>query len=701
MAGRSVHVRDLRMLNSDQVWKLRGRYYVTFDDGKSLEMSSRHIKLSWPYWGVSRLYPQVPTPSTMAYRPGQVATDDLHLDFMSEAAVLARKAGVDLAETRYILSQHVYADAFNMTVKNLLSYCTTIDFDTMMEIYDHPNFELIRQWEVQYPTGYDEDGQDMVEEAYKLIEKIFKDPALRYNPVVMSVLDGTVKMNQVLQAFVRGKTSEIDSRVYTNQVWEGFFTGMHSVISRLKESGATSRSHLYNTDKIAEAEYASRKLQLAANVLMYFTYDDCGTTHAHRYTFKDTQLDERAYKAMVGMRYRLEGDNGPWLRFEKGGYADLVGKPLVFRSAMTCKEMANQSICATCMGDLIYNLSEGTSPGHLASTSISEKGTQGILSTKHLDFLRYLLNLVLTPRMREYMTEYKHNSLKGLCLLPKPQRGNWSEYELVVTDKVYSELSQIAYHEDLDAIDETALPEITDLTFQRRLEDGQIIAADSIDVRMGVCGNFSKPFLHYFLKQRANIRIEKKTVEIPLKGWNPKHPVLVYTNRSESMAEFVAGLETKLRSIAADKNEDIVEIINTASTVKLNKKQGRVKPVTLVEMGGATEKQCTYALMDTFKYIQRKLSGIPMTHIAIMLAISRVESPTNPFPAVGFDSEDSTNSTGKRFVDHNTLISLRSAIPMLLFEGQQGNIDRVGFYTEYKIPASLYDDLGAAVVIEL
>ncbi|EPJ2512179.1 hypothetical protein ACTGOH_005149, partial [Salmonella enterica subsp. enterica serovar Bareilly] len=77
-------------------------------------------------------------------------------------------------------------------------------------------------------------------------------------------------------------------------------------------------------------------------------------------------------------------------------------------------------------------------------------------------------------------------------------------------------------------------------------------------------------------------------------------------------------------------------------------KQGRVKPVTLVEMGGATEKQCTYALMDTFKYIQRKLSGIPMTHIAIMLAISRVESPTNPFPAVGFDSEDSTNATGKR-----------------------------------------------------
>ncbi|EMW1793784.1 hypothetical protein AAEP15_004672, partial [Salmonella enterica subsp. enterica serovar Chester] len=112
------------------------------------------------------------------------------------------------------------------------------------------------------------------------------------------------------------------------------------------------------------------------------------------------------------------------------------------------------------MGDLIYNLSPGTSPGHLASTAISEKGTQGILSTKHLDFLRYLLNLVLSPRMRDYLTEYKHNSVKGISLLEKPQYGTWDEYQLVISDEVYSEISQIAYHEDLDDIDETALPEI-------------------------------------------------------------------------------------------------------------------------------------------------------------------------------------------------------------------------------------------------
>lgn len=222
MKGTPVHVRDLCKLNSDQVWLLRGRYEVTFDDGITLNMSGRHIKISWPYWGLTRFYPQIPISSQMAYKHGDTATDDAHLKFMSLAAVAARKAGVDLADTRYLLQQHVYADAFNLSVKNLLSYCVTIDYDTMMEIYQHRNFTQIHQWAQMYPTGYDEEGRDMIEEAYLLIEDIFKDPQLRLNPVVMSVLDKTIKMNQVLQAYIRGKTSEIDSRVYSNQVWEGF-----------------------------------------------------------------------------------------------------------------------------------------------------------------------------------------------------------------------------------------------------------------------------------------------------------------------------------------------------------------------------------------------------------------------------------------------------------------------------------------------
>lgn len=692
MNGRSVHIRDVRMLTAEKVWKMRGLYDVTFDDGKVLQIGSRQIKMSWPYWALSRYYPQVSTPSSLCYQRGEVATDDRHIDFMSIAAVLARKAGVDLADTRYILSQHVYADAFNLTVKHLLPYCTTIDIDTMRDIYDHPDFAIILQWAVEYPTGYDDEGNDKVEDAYQIIENILlNDPNLAMNPLAMSVKDGTMKMNQILQAYVRGKTSEIDSRVYTNQVWEGFFNGLHKLASRLKEAGATSRSHLYNTDNIAEAEYGSRKLQLVANVLMNFTYDDCGTTEAHEFTFLEgIDHHKAAFKAMKGMRYRFEGETGAWRRFETEDFDKVVNKPLLFRSAMTCRHLAKQGICAGCMGDLIFNLSEDTAPGHLASTSISEKGSQGILSTKHLDFLRKLLKLILTPAMGQYMDKYEKDSQKGLMLKPKPLTGAWSEYELVISDKLYSELSQIAYHESMEEIDETALPEINDLTFQRYNKDGELQFEESVDARMGVCGNFSKQFLRYFLKQRDKLRFMKKLVHIPLAGWHTAQPLLIYTNRSESMAEFVAGLETKLRSVAADKNDDADEIISVENSVKMNKK-GKVKALTLVEMGGATERQCTYALFDTYRYINRKLNGVPMCHVGIMLAVSRVESPTDSFPAVGFDREEANEVSGKRFVDHNTLIGLRSAAPMLLFQGQQDYLNNVSFWVLRKRPASLYD----------
>lgn len=691
MEGRAVHVRDLRNLDSNKVWRLRGSYSVTFDDGVTVPMSGRHIKLSWPYWGLSRFYPQIPTPHTLCYkRGGEWSTDDRHLDLMSEAAVMARKAGISLEDTRYLLSQHIYADAFNLTVKNLLSYCTTIDIDTLLQIYDHPSYQIIHQWMKDYPTGYDSEGTDYVDKAYEVIEEIIHSPELFGNPLAMSVVDQTLKLDQVLQAFVRGKTSEIDSRVYTNQVWEGFFTGLNTVISRLKEAGATSRSHLYNTDKIAEAEYGSRKLQLAANVLTHFTLDDCGTTHAHRHTFRESKEERAKYDAMVGMRYRFEGESNIWRVFEKGHFEDVVDKPLRFRSAMCCLHMRKQGICAVCMGDLVYNLSAKTSPGHLASTSISEKGTQGILSTKHLDFLRHLFKLVIAGRIGAYFTEHERGSEKGLRLKEKPEFGNWNEYVLVVNDKLHSELSQVAYYENLDDVDETSLPDITDVTFTRLNKDGEPLGGESLDVRMGVCGNFSKQFLAFYVKVRDQVKfVRKGEIRIPLAGWKTKHPFLVYTNRSESMAEFVAGLETKLRSIAADKNEDPIDF-TTDATVKMNK-EGKVKTLTLVEMGGSTEAQCTYAMFDTFRYIKRKLKGIPMTHVAIMLAISRVESPTNPFPAAGFDSEEATGATGKRFMDHNTLIAIRSAAPMFFFQGQQDNLNQPGFYTNRKIPASLYD----------
>lgn len=694
LRGTSVHVRDLRNLTRKQVWRLRGRYEVTFDDNKVVLMGGRHIKLSWPYWGLSRKYPEVVTPSTLSYEYGTPSTDKKHLGMMGKVFVIGRMAGIPIPDIRYILSENVYADAYNNSVDNLLPYMTTIDLDTFMEIYDHPNMAIVHQYAEQYPTGYDAEGHDMVEKAYQLIEEIFEDEEMKKtNQAVQSIHDKTIKTDNVLQAYVRGKMSSIDSRVYGTQVWEGFFTGIYSALNRLKEADAPSRSHLYNTDNIADAEYASRKFQLVANVLMNFQYGDCGTEHVHRHTFLESTASKTMYNTMVGMYYKFEGTESEWLRFNKGEFDQIVNRPVVYRSAMTCKHMAEQSICTVCMGDLIYNMSEDTAPGHLASTSISQRGSQGILSTKHLDFLRRVLQLIFTSEMSRYIERFNHTSVKAAKLREKPLVGKWDEYDLVIQDKVHSELTQISYYRNLKELDETALPDINTLTFVRCDPEGKILSEENIDIRMGVCGNFSLDFLKHYLAKKEELRFVGKSVHIPLKGWHGNRPLLVYTNRSESMAEFVSAFETKIRS-AASSGDDEDDIKRTdgkiVSTVK--NKKGQVKTISLVEMRGSTEEECTAAMIDVHQYLERKLPGVPMTHIGIMLAVTRVESPTNPFPAVGFDSQTYNEFDGKRFVDHNTLIGKRSLVPMMFFQGQQEYLDEVGCYVDRFRPASLHDN---------
>lgn len=690
-----VHVRQLAALPAEKIWRTKGLYSVTFDDGVTVDMPARYIKLSWPYWGVTRSYKDVPIPSTLALKVDAPPSDDLHLDLMSLANKLGRETGVPLKDLRFILSQHIYADAFNLTVDQLLAYCTTLDVDTMMEISDHPEFQIIYEWKKMYPTGYDEEGRDMVEEAYKIIERIMRDPALRKNTVVMSVLDRTIKTNQVLQAYIRGKGSEIDSRIYTNQIWDGFFEGLNLPADRLKESGAASRAHIYNTANIATSEYASRKYQLIANVLMGFYYGDCGTKHVHHYTFRDTTAGRKEFNGCVGMSFRKAGTTA-WKPIEKGMWADLIDKPVEIRSTMCCEGLRHQMVCSTCLGEIAYNYSELTSPGMVAVTSVAEKGSQGILSTKHLDFLRKLLALVLNHHVRQYMDEFRHKSQKALVLNRKPEFGTWEDYELAIPTRIHAELGQVSFYENLDDVDETTLPDINDLIFVRKMADGSS-DMDAVDVRMGICGNFSKHFLQYYLQRREDIQVADKHAYLPMDKWNHRWPIVVYTNRSESMAEFVSALETKIRSVAADRtDEDSMENALKGTGHRVGK-NGMAKPITLVEQLGSTEEQCTRAMFDMFRYINRKLDGIPMTHVATLLAVTRVESYDNAFPAVGFDEVSDPN--GKHFVDHNRLMVIRSLAPMLIFQQQQRALNDVSVYVDRERPASLFDGVFKTIVV--
>lgn len=675
-------VRQLANLSRERVWGLKGLFEVEFDDGVKIVMGSRYIKLSWPYWGITRHYNQVEIPSTLTYIPGQMATDNKHKGMMSEAFRAAKKHldTVPLNDIRHLLYRDVYANAYNNTVSFLLSYMTTIDLDSWLELYDHPLIQKALMLGEEFPEGVSYDGEDMVEVAYSYIEAAFKLPELQRNAVVLAVADKTIKMDQVLQAFIRGKTSEINSEVHSYPVWDGFFNGINTAAGAAKESRAAARSHVFNTDNIADAEYGSRKFQLVCNVVHNHKKGDCGTKHYHVQHFDDTKESRDQLKNMIGMNFRVENSPMGWTPMEACHIDGLIGKTVHYRTAMCCSHMAEQGVCETCYGDLYYSLSDSAAPGHLSTTSISERGTQGILSTKHLDFLRRVVSIIMRTQVIRYFDRYENRQIKGLRLRKDPPRGKWGHYRIMIDQDTYNSLEIVRFESNLKDLDIHAVADLEHMTFVELNPQGEIVEEDTVNVQMGINGYLSHKFLKYY--QGVIDRVEKhgKFYLIPLDRWNTKDHILQYYNRSESLAEFVDGYEAKVRSNSSYDGEE-----------RLTKTSRRKGIRNLVSMGGATEQECTDALVDTHRYLERKLKGINLAHIAMVLACSRIESWDNPFPAAGFDAQPADHVNGKRFVDHDTVIGMRSLAPALIYERQQDYMDTVGIYVRRNVPASLYD----------
>ena len=613
--------RHLAMLDRERIWKIRGLFEVEFDDGVKIVMGSRYIKLSWPYWGITRHYSQVKIPSTLTYLPNAIATDNKHKEMMSTAfkAAKCELDTISLNDIRHILYRDVYANAYNNTVQYLLSYMTTIDLDSWLELFDHPLIIRALALADEFPEGVSYDGDDMVEEAYQYIEEAFLDPALRRNAVVLAVADKTIKMDQVLQAFIRGKTSEINSESHTIPVWEGFFNGISTAAGAAKESRAAARSHVFNTDNIADAEYGSRKFQLVCNVIQNHYKEDCGTKHYHIQKFEESRESKDQLRNMIGMSFRIEGSPMGWTPMEEQHIEQILGKTIHYRTAMCCNKMSEQGVCKTCYGDLYYSLSDQAAPGHLSTTSISERGTQGILSTKHLDFLRRIVSIIMRSQVIRYFERYENKQIKGLRLRDKTPRGTWANYRIMVDQETYNSLEIVRFESNLKDLDIHAVADLENMTFVEIGKDGTIIEEDTINVQMGINGYLSYEFLKYYQTVVDDVEKHGKFYLIPVEKWDKSKHILQYHNRSESLAEFVDGYEAKVRSNSSYEGEE-----------RLTKTSRRKAIRNLVSMGGATEEECTFALMDTHRYLERKLKGINLAHIAMVLACSRIESWDNP-----------------------------------------------------------------------
>lgn len=137
------------------------------------------------------------------------------------------------------------------------------------------------------------------------------------------------------------------------------------------------KAQVMNKVYTGDSGYFARQLSLL-NMDVYLNKDDhynCRTKHYLKYKIDD----EESLKRIEGRYYKTK-KGSPWFRIVKHNDTDLIGKTIYMRSPITCA--SKTGICHMCYGEL-SKLNQDIHIGIFASTHISSRFTQNILSSKH------------------------------------------------------------------------------------------------------------------------------------------------------------------------------------------------------------------------------------------------------------------------------------------------------------------------------
>ena len=110
---------------------------------------------------------------------------------------------------------------------------------------------------------------------------------------------------------------------------------------------------------------------------------DCGSKEYVDWYIRPIEVSGKAdIMNMLGKRFLNEETGLEEVITKKHTY--LEGKTIKLRTAMKCKLEDKRHVCTACFGDLSYSIPKHSNIGHISATSVTQKVTQSILSTKHL-----------------------------------------------------------------------------------------------------------------------------------------------------------------------------------------------------------------------------------------------------------------------------------------------------------------------------
>jgi hypothetical protein len=543
-----ILARKLLDFETDDLWlNLKGDFILLFDDGEIITNAKMTIYSHYA-WVFHKQYPK--TPMLKKHHVQTVLGNkrlaaSTHIELISSVLWDSFEAYPELDKVKLVDNLAIMAYKTTNKIYNDLTHKAE-DFVVSLDAIDFLN--ILENPQVKETLSNLEPDHQSIDKAYSVLQTALKvDKDCELNPLSRGVRAKLIKEAQVLQCLgPRGYITDIDSNVFPKPVMRGYFQGFRLFHDSLVESRSAAKALYFSKKDLQDAEYFSRRLQLLSQTVKNLHHGDCGSTNYLNWHVRPAMFEngEKIYdgdlKYMVGKYYK-DPHTGK-LKAIKETDKHLENTTIQIRSVVAgCNHPDPYGVCSTCFGELAVMVPENTNIGQLCATSLTQKSSQAILSTKHLDSNSSVEAIGLNPDDKKYL---KVASSGNSYMLSDSLKGK--QIKLCVSSSEASGLTDIASVSDVHRLAMTRVSEITTIALIVKHKDVEI------DVPIVVSRGKRLASLTYsaleFIKKKGWLIDDKENFIIDLDGWNFNDSLLTLPVRHFNMSDVTQAIAATLES---------------------------------------------------------------------------------------------------------------------------------------------------------
>ncbi len=547
-----ITARKLLGVSISDIWiSLFGKFILVFDDGQELVTNYKQTIYSRYAWEFHNRYPG--TPLLKKHHVGTIlnsgrVTMKTHLQLLNSAlwdAVDSISSQYDpetmaykryeLAELSYEITNRMYND---MSV-NLEEYAGTLCLDDFHKIFRDKDVEAA------YDSGQPND--EWISNIYSTIDRVLRrKQELAQNPISKVYNSSLVSDKQLMQVIgPRGYVTDIDQERFAFPVTRGYYQGIRSYYHYMLETSSAARSLYSAKGPLQDTEYFSRKLQLMCMSVERLHYTDCGSNKYLNWPVKGkSETNPRSDLEVLEGKYHLAEDNTlkPITLADK----HLIGKTVKLRSVIYCKHPDPSGVCATCFGQMYEQIPPRSNLGHICCTHVTEKSSQAVLSTKHLDVSARIDMVTLDSMWDKYLKVAVDGNSYLLSDNLKPLLKTGRVKIRVLQDGALS-LSDVYVTENIGSIVESRFTEFQSIIVE--IDNEQYEIPVNHDKRMA---HFTWDMLEYIRDEGFGIDDELVHYVINMARWKNTKPFLSLPMKHFSMSDHSKDIAQVLESSVKD-----------------------------------------------------------------------------------------------------------------------------------------------------